>query len=144
LASIRSISKRTIGRLAAEVGVSVETVRYYERRGLLDRPSGGDGMRVYPERALWRLRYLRIAQSWGFTLKEAAGLLGQAERTPSCASLRAAAAAKREELDRRILELQGQRDSLAEFIDACAAHPADHICPIHANLTSGEPSPRGR
>ncbi len=56
--------RRTIGRLAAEVGVNVETVRYYERRGIIARPPAQAGGRVYGEEAVWRIRYIKTAQGW--------------------------------------------------------------------------------
>jgi DNA-binding transcriptional MerR regulator len=58
-------SKRTIGKLAAEAGVGVETIRYYERRGLLRQPPRHGAARNYGDEALWRLRYIKVGQLQG-------------------------------------------------------------------------------
>jgi hypothetical protein len=86
-------SKRTIGKLAAEAGVGVETIRYYERRGLLQQPPRHGIARNYGDEALWRLRYIKVGQQWGMSLSEMRTLLAVAERSPNfCSSIRAAAA----------------------------------------------------
>lgn len=66
----------TIGRLAAAAGVNVETIRYYQRRGLLDEPNKPfQGYRHYPDDTVKRVRFIKRAQALGFTLEEIAGLL---------------------------------------------------------------------
>lgn len=93
-------ARRTIGRLAGEAGVSVETIRYYERRGLLRQPRRESGGREYGDEALWVVRYVKAAQSWGLSLKAIESLLSSAEQSPNfCASVRATAAAKIAEID---------------------------------------------
>jgi len=82
----------TIGRLAREAGVNLETVRYYERRGLLPRPPRSEsGYRLFPEDAAGRLRFIRRAQELGFSLAEIRELL----------SLRVSRTAKRTDVRRR-------------------------------------------
>src|ERR1700733_16207048 len=93
-------AKRTIGKLAAEAGVGVETIRYYERRGLLDQPARRGTSRVYGDESLWRIRYVKLAQKWGLTLRQMKSLLNGAERSPNfCASIRAAVAKRIEAID---------------------------------------------
>jgi DNA-binding transcriptional MerR regulator len=75
-------SKRTIGKLAAEAGVGVETIRYYERRGLLQQPPRHGTARNYGDEALWRLRYIKVGQQWGLSLREMRSLLADADRCP--------------------------------------------------------------
>lgn len=117
----------TIGRLARAGGVGVETVRYYQRRGLLDIPPS-DGMRRYGEADLRRLRFIRQAQAAGFTLEQIGELLAldSARDRPRA---RALAHARLEALDARIAELQASRAALRRLAGACAAGD-DGPCPI--------------
>lgn len=134
-------TKRTIGKLALEAGVGVETIRYYERRGLLDQPARRGTSRVYGDEALWRIRYVKLAQNWGLSLREMKVLLTGAERSPNfCASIRAAAAKRIEAIDTEMATLGTQRAELSIFISACAAKPDADRCPIfqRINRTSQE------
>lgn len=126
----------TIAGLAREGSVGVETIRYYQRRGLLDtpeRPPGGTtggGVRRYGDADLRQLRFIRAAQAAGFTLDEIAELLtldatGDRARALELANLRIAA------LDAKIAELQSARASLARLADHCA-HGGKGPCPIIA------------
>ncbi|HEX5960995.1 MAG TPA: MerR family transcriptional regulator [Rhodanobacteraceae bacterium] len=118
---------RTIGQLASAARVGVETVRYYERIGLLPKPpSLHDGWRRYPDSVLQTLRQIRQGRQLGFRLAEIAELF-TGGRTASCASLQAAAYAKVVELDQRIEQLKLQRERLMELLGACpdAAGQAD-------------------
>jgi DNA-binding transcriptional MerR regulator len=127
--------RRTIGRLAAEVGVNVETVRYYERRGLIQQPPAGPGGREYGDEALWRLRYAKTAQGWGWKLADIAALLDQAERSPNfCAAVRTVARRRIEEIDAALAALNAQRAELETFIAACAAKPDADRCPIYRRV----------
>jgi MerR family mercuric resistance operon transcriptional regulator len=125
---------RTIAAFAREGGVGVETVRYYQRRGLLrtpDKPmTGGSsgGVRRYDDEDVRRLKFIRKAQAAGFTLEEIAELLKldashDRARAHQLASERIAA------LDRKIAELQEARASLARLAEACCGHGAGP-CPI--------------
>jgi DNA-binding transcriptional MerR regulator len=123
--------RRTIGRLAAEAGVHVETVRFYERRGLIARPPSERGGRHYGDEALWRLRYIKTAQGWGWKLADISALLAQAERSPHfCISVRETARRRIGEIDAQISALQTQRAELEAFIGACAAKPDAERCPV--------------
>jgi DNA-binding transcriptional MerR regulator len=134
-------SKRTIGRLAAEAGVGIETVRYYERRGLLEQPLRHGSARIYGDEALWRLRYVKVGQQWGLRLREMKQLLAGAERSPNfCASIRSAAAQRIAAIDGQIAQLNAQRAELATFIKQCAAKSDDARCPIYQRVNNAQPS----
>lgn len=112
----------TIGRLAEAVGVAVDTVRFYERRGLLPPPPRTDaGYRTYGETDQWRLAFILRAKSLGFTLREIEGLLQHTEASTkdAAAAVRDAANAKLEAIaeERRALEVVSGR--LAELLRRC-------------------------
>ena len=124
----------TISQLARGAGVGVETVRYYQRRGLLPDPHpqkmGATGIRHYGPDELRRLRFIRQAQTAGFTLEEIAELLrhdSSGDRPRARARARSRIAA----LDARIAELRRARQSLARLARECAAGEAGP-CPIIA------------
>jgi DNA-binding transcriptional MerR regulator len=129
--------KRTIGKLAAEAGVGIETIRYYERRGLLEQPVRQGTARVYGEESLWRVRYVKVAQNWGLSLREMKSLLAGAERSPNfCASIRAAAGKRIEAIDDELTKLAAQRAELSTFISTCAAKADADRCPIFHRISS--------
>ena len=109
----------TIGKLAESAGVNVETVRYYERRGLLEQPPRpGQGYRQYSDDDVWRLQFIRRGKDLGFTLAEIADLLGpDGER--SSEAVRRAARAKIDLVDQRIRELAETRARLEQLADLC-------------------------
>ncbi len=110
------------GEVAAAAGVNIQTLRYYERRGLLaepDRTLGGH--RLYPERTVTMLRVIKAAQRLGFTLEEVADLLESTqltERRRLDAGLRARTAAKLAEVDAKLTELSSVRDTLRAALAA--------------------------
>jgi MerR family transcriptional regulator, mercuric resistance operon regulatory protein len=109
----------TIGKLAAAEGVSVETVRFYQRRGLLAKPERrGSGYREYSDADRWRLVFIRRARQFGFTLGEIAELLGPAE-SQSTGEIAAAAQAKLTAIDEQIRELMQQRCRLRQLVRVC-------------------------
>ncbi len=109
----------TIGRLAEAAGVNVETVRYYERRGLLEQPPRpGQGYRQYTDADLWRLQFIRRGKDLGFTLAELADLLGP-EGERSAEAVRRAALAKIDLVDQRAAELAGVRARLKQLAELC-------------------------
>jgi MerR family mercuric resistance operon transcriptional regulator len=137
-------AKRTIGKLAAEACVNVETVRYYERRGLLQQPQRRGGAREYGDEALWRLRYIKLGQQWGLELHEMKTLLLGAEQSANfCASIRNAAARRIEAIDRKIGELLAQKEQLSTFIRDCAAKPDADRCPIYQRIAAARATFRG-
>jgi MerR family mercuric resistance operon transcriptional regulator len=126
----------TISQLAKSAGVGVETVRYYQRRGLLPDPrpqkTGVNGIRHYGPDEARRLRFIRSAQGAGFTLEEIAELL-HLDSTGDRPRARAMARARIAELDAKIAELQQARHSLARLARECAAGDKGP-CPIIASF----------
>ena len=130
----------SISQLGRSAGVGVETVRYYQRRGLLSDPrpqkTGANGIRHYGPEDTRRLRFVRSAQAAGFTLEEIAELLrldstGDRPRAREMARGRIAA------LDAKIAELQQARRSLAKLARECASGAAGP-CPIIASFEDSE------
>lgn len=126
----------TIAGLAREGGVGVETVRYYQRRGLLDVPERGAeaGVRRYGAHDVRQLRFIRSAQAAGFTLDQIADLIrmdATADRDPA----RALAMARIEALDAKIAELTRAREGLERLAQRCSGQ-ATGPCPI---LSAFEP-----
>ena len=120
-----------IGDIAAEAGVSVDALRFYERRGLL-RPAGrrASGYREYSRESVRLVRFIRRAQALGFTLAEVEELVRMRERAwagDGPRQLREAAGAKVRDIDRRVRELHALRRALAQLISAC-----DDACPVDA------------
>ena len=109
----------TIGKFAAAEGVGVETVRFYQRRGLLALPERrGSGYREYSEADRWRLAFIRRARTLGFTLGEIRDLLGPAEARSTGEIVRAAEA-RLGAVDRQISELAQLRCRLRRLIQVC-------------------------
>jgi len=126
----------TIGKLAHAGGVGVETIRYYQRRGLMGTParSGGDGwgggIRRYDEEDVRRLKFIRSAQVSGFTLEEIAELLALDE-SDDRPRVRALARQRIDVLDEKIAQMTETRAALARLADQCAASDKGP-CPILA------------
>lgn len=116
-----------IGDLARAGGVSVETIRFYQRRGLLSEPPRSTGARRYTEGDLERLRSIRAAQTAGFTLEEITILLGldRDDRTAA----RALAEARIVAIDEKIATLKTMRTALRDLVKDCA-NGGDGPCPI--------------
>ena len=110
-----------IGELAERARVNVQTVRYYERRGLLDDPRGrGSGYREYGDATLARLRFIRRAQELGFTLAEIEELLTlRRERGTTAAAVKLRAEEKIAEIDARMRDLERIRHALAHLAGRC-------------------------
>ena len=118
----------TIGKFAAAGGVGVETVRFYQRKELLSVPSNKGGVRLYGEEDLRRLKFIRKAQTAGFTLEEIKELLSL-DASHDRARANELAQARLHELDIKIAELQHARDALANLSDQCC-HTKQGLCPI--------------
>ena len=131
----------TISRLAASAQVNVETVRYYQRRGLLrepTRPSGG--IRRYGADEVSRLQFIRRAQAMGFSLDEIGGLLElKGQRT--CESTRQLAELKLADVRRRMAELQQLQCDLEHLVAECSHVPAGASCPTLDRLERPESPP---
>ena len=122
------------GEVAERAGVNIQTLRYYERRGLLAAPDRSiGGHRIYPPDTVALLRVIKAAQRLGFTLDEVAGLLDAGRRRHPTADLRQRAIAKIAEIDRRIADLTAMRASLTEVVDArcdSLTHCTCADCPV--------------
>jgi MerR family copper efflux transcriptional regulator len=116
------MSDLTIGRAARRAGVGVETIRFYERRGLIEQPPkpATSAFRVYSEETVARIRFIRQAQELGFSLSEAGELLGlKADPAADAADVRNRAAAKLDQVDEKIRQLERIRGALQALIVAC-------------------------
>ena len=116
------MSQITIGILARAADVNVETVRFYERKGLVERPirPRDGGYRNYPEAAIDRIRFIREAQGLGFSLAEIGGLLSlRTDPSSDCGWVRSAAEEKRVEVVNKINRLKRIRTALDQLIEAC-------------------------
>jgi len=119
----------TIGGLAKAAGVGVETVRYYQRRGLLPEPARPHGeVRRYGDEDVRRLRFIRSAQAAGFTLNEIKELI-DLDASDDRARARELAQARVAALDEKIAEMRDARDALAGLAEACAGKRSGP-CPI--------------
>ena len=118
----------SIGKLAAAGGVGVETIRYYQRRGLLETPTRDREMRRYGSDDVRRLRFIKQAQSAGFTLEEIKELL-ELDASEDRSRARELANARVKALDGRIAELQKARDALRRLARECGSGSAGP-CPI--------------
>ncbi|GAB4374336.1 MAG: helix-turn-helix domain-containing protein [Acidobacteriota bacterium] len=126
----------TPGRLARRAGVNLQTIRYYERRGLLDPPPRTESnYRVFPPDAVARLRFIRRAQELGFTLEEIRELLSlRASPRANCESVRRRALEKMQEIDRRVGMLRRMKRALASLVHQCEGRRPATDCPILAAL----------
>ena len=124
------MGRRTIGRLAREAGVSVETVRYYQRRGLLPCPDPAEGRwRVYGEESVFAIWFIKRMQDLGFTLREIGELLSWLHDAGTfCHNAGDAAEAKIDQLEGKIRELTRIRDVLASTFQACRAQDKEAVC----------------
>lgn len=131
-------TKLTIGRLADAAGVSIATVRYYQRRGLVSQPTRplSGGFREYGEEDLARLLLIRRAQELGFTLAEVLELVAYVQ-DQNCDALLALADRKLDEVKRQAATLEKIHDSLSELIASCP-HGCPDACPFILKLCAGE------
>ncbi len=124
-----SQSELTIGRLAEAAGVNVESIRYYQRIGLIEEPvKPQQGFRKYPVRAVEHIKFIKRAQQLGFSLHEIAELLELGEG--HCRDVRKRAEKKRDKIEGQIRDLQALHDTLSQLIGACRAGKNAHQCPI--------------
>jgi DNA-binding transcriptional MerR regulator len=121
-----------IGELAQSAGVGIDTVRYYERQGLLPLPARlASGYRRYDTGDVARLRFVRRAKGLGFTLSEIRELLAlSGRREDDMGTLKAAATMKLADVEVRLAELTRIRDGLETLIASCPGHGALEQCPI--------------
>jgi MerR family transcriptional regulator, copper efflux regulator len=121
-----------IGEVAKRSGIGIETIRYYEREGLLQEPERRpSGYRQYHESTLQRLEYIGRAKALGFTLAEIRELLELSFAAPSgCDHIRQRAEAKITDIEGKIRSLQQMRRSLRKIVDRCKAKDSPDDCPL--------------
>ena len=121
----------TIARAAREAGVNIETIRFYERRGLIERPLKGEGYRVYSPEHVARIRFVKEAQQIGFSLAEIKELLAlRADPNSDCSAVQRQAMTKQQEVRRKIEQLQEIEAALETLIAACPGQGALQCCSI--------------
>ena len=127
-----------VGEVAKQAGVNLQTIHYYERRGLLPKPPRtGTNYRAYPEDAVLRVRFIKRAQEIGFTLKEIKQLLSlRAAPRTRCADVRERAEAKLQDIDDKVRTLQAMRKALTKLIGECSGKGPVTQCPILEALDS--------
>lgn len=122
----------TIGEAARQARVNIQTIRFYERRGLLPTPARtASNYRTYTENAVRRVRFIKRAQELGFTLKEVAELLALRATTGSrVADVRRRAEAKVRDIDEKVRALAAMREALTSLVCECSETGAGEVCPI--------------
>jgi MerR family mercuric resistance operon transcriptional regulator len=135
------------GELAARAAVNVQTVRFYERRGILPKPARSrGGYRDYPADAVRLISFVKRAQDLGFTLVEIEDLLRLRDsRRVSCAAVKAAGESKMAAVDAKIADLKAMKRALAVLLASCERNEGNRQCPILEALESPEErsGPRG-
>ena len=129
-----------IGEVAAQTHVSIQTLRYYERRGLLPAaPRQRSGYRIYNPDALRRVRFIRRAQDLGFTLQEISDLLSLwADSAKSCGAVEKRATLALARIDRKASDLKRMRRALARYVTACRDRHSLGECPLLAVLGAND------
>lgn len=128
----------TIGQLAKEAQVNVETVRYYERRGLMPEPPRREsGYRQYPRDSVARIRFIKRAQELGFSLKEISELLSlRIDPDTTCGDIKRKAELKVADIERKIRTLQSMKRALTKLVTSCRGRGPTSECPILEMLDS--------
>ena len=126
----------SIGDVASASGVGVETVRFYEREGLIEQPGRPDrGHRQYPPAVVGRIRFIRRAQDLGFTLREIRELIDLGEATRAdCADVCRLAQTKIDEIDKKVMDLSRMRSVLDDLRNTCQQRGQVSACAILESL----------
>lgn len=131
----KAAKRLTIGHLARAAEVNIETIRYYQRVGIITEPrKPATGYREYPVATIDRIRFIKRAQQLGFSLREITELLELGEGR--CADVRLRAQQKQAQIDQQIKDLKKLRKTLAGLIQSCQSERATAHCPIVAALAS--------
>src|SRR5213080_2875462 len=130
----------SIGQVAKRAGVGVETVRFYEREGLLEEPPRrASGYRQYSEQVITRLHFIKCAQKLGFSLKEISELLLlRVDAQTSCEEVKQRTEAKIAEVERKLVELQRMRQALLQVHSLCVGQGPTGRCPMLEALDQQE------
>jgi Hg(II)-responsive transcriptional regulator len=123
----------TIGRLATKASVGVETVRYYQERGLLPIPHSSSGYRQYPIALVDRIRFIKRSQELGFSLDEITELLRLNEKTDRT-TIRNIASKKIDQIQQKVADLFRMQHALEELVLSCSHTSSKQCCPIIATL----------
>ena len=126
------MARNTIGRVAERAGVGVETVRFYQRRGLIEEPKTPErGFRVYPEDTIHRILFIRRAKDLGFSLEEIGQLLSlKVDPGENCSAIKAYAEAKINSIDEKVRSLGRLKGQLERLTAACDSGSATSHCAI--------------
>jgi MerR family transcriptional regulator, copper efflux regulator len=137
------MSGLTIGQVAEQANVHIETLRYYERRGLVARPPrSASNYRLYPEDVVRRVRFIKRAQGLGFSLNDIEELLSlRADPEAGCAEVRACAEAKMKDIDVKIGALTAMKNALSTLVAECSGEGPLSDCPILESLEIQEVIP---
>jgi len=129
-----------IGEVAKQAGVNLQTIHYYERRGLLSKPPRTESnYRAYPEDAVLRVRFVKRAQEVGFSLKDIKELLSlRAAPRAKCADVLRRAKGKVQDIDEKIATLRRMRTALSKLMDECQGALPISKCPILESLDDSE------
>lgn len=131
--SKKHAATRTISKLAKELGVNVETIRFYERRGIIDKPEKPEtGYRHYPNETLSRMRFIKRAQELGFTLDEIANLLSLNDRP--CGQVQELAEHKLSTVQEKMADLRRLEKALKELLIQCHQNQDENHCPVIDSL----------
>lgn len=139
MTNVSALAGLTIGKLAGEADVGIETIRYYQRVGLLPKPEPappGKAFRHYPVGLVERIRFIKRAQGLGFSLDDIAVLLklnDGADRP----QVRQLAQSRLENVRAKIADLQNMEQALAQLLDKCERTDDAHCCPIIAAFSAG-------
>lgn len=130
------MSSFTIGEVAKQAGVNVETVRFYERQGVIDQPPQPDsGYRQYSAELVDRILFIKHAQGLGFSLKEIQELLSlQLGKNATCQDIRQRAEAKLDDVEAKIGSLKRIKKELVKLIEACSGAGPTSNCPILSSI----------
>jgi MerR family mercuric resistance operon transcriptional regulator len=135
----KEMNSLTIGQLADRAGVGVETIRFYERKGLIaEPPRSSAGFRHYAPDAVRRVRFIRQAKALGFSLKEIMELLSlRVESDSTCADVRGTTEKKIAEINEKISGLKQMEKALARLAASCRGEGPLSECPILDELDRG-------
>ena len=137
--NMQSSNQFTIGRLAQQAGVGIDTVRFYERRGLLPQPQRTpSGYRLYSEDTINRIRFVRKAKRLGFTLDEIGNLLKLQDQGGQKSEVKAITTLKLEQIDAKIADLSRMRTVLETLATECSGRGGVSTCPIIEAIASDD------
>ena len=126
--------KLTIGKLAKQANVTIETIRYYQRKGLLDEPiKPATGYRLYPSEAIFKIQFIKRAQLCGFSLKEILELISL--ESGHCSDVKKIAEKKRQQIDDQIKDLTALRDVLDSLVQGCENNTSVQHCSLIDTLS---------